>query len=99
MRRERPENGTVYVSCKVQVREWFISEEESGGEIMIDLPFERFYLQQGKGRPTEELMWQQSIATESALPAYALVRILDGNAVIEDLIVGDRSIHDWLNDE
>jgi hypothetical protein len=32
------------------------------------------------------------------LPAYALVRVYDGQAVIEDLIVGDRSIHDWLKD-
>lgn len=99
LRRERPEKGALYVSCRINFRLSFREDEKYGDVINIDLPFDRFYLQQGKGRPTEELMWQQSIATESALPAYAQVRILDGDAVIEDLIVGDRSIHDWIKDE
>lgn len=99
LRRERPGNGMSYVSCKVQVQEWFIPEEKQGERITIYLPFDRFYLQQGKGRPTEDIMWQRSTEVDSVLPAYALVRILDGDAVIEDLIVGDRSIHYWLKDE
>lgn len=99
LRRERPGNEALYVSCRISFRMSFSEDEKYGEVITIDLPFDRFYLQQGKGRPTENLMWQRSIEANSSLPAYALVRILDGDAVIEDLIVGDRSIHDWLKDE
>jgi len=87
------------VSCTVEVREWARSSESENGGVWIDLPFDRFYLQQGKGRPTEVLMWQQDAEPEEALPSFALVRVLDGRAVIEDLIVGDRSIQAWLKDE
>lgn len=67
----------------------------------IDLPFDRFYLEEGDGRRTEELLAPQWDNGERAEPmaAYALVRILNGKAVIEDLIVGDKSIFEWLKEE
>ncbi|HMZ47776.1 MAG TPA: GDYXXLXY domain-containing protein [Flavobacteriales bacterium] len=66
----------------------------------IELPFDRYYLEEGDGPKTEELLapdWTSG--TPSApLPSHAVVRILDGEAVITDLVVGDRSIHEWLKD-
>lgn len=66
----------------------------------IQLPFDRYYLEEGDGPKTEELLrpqWNDGIPTDT-LPAYAVVRVLAGKAVIEDLIVGDRSIHVWLQE-
>lgn len=65
----------------------------------IGLPFDRFYLEEGDGAKTEQMLMPQWDEGEMSqpLPAYALVRVLHGRAVIEDLIVGDRSIHDWLD--
>lgn len=65
----------------------------------LELPFDRFYLEEGDGRRTEELLqpsWNGSTPS-SPLPAYAVVRILHGEAVIEDLVIGGISIHQWLN--
>ncbi|HNA33840.1 MAG TPA: hypothetical protein PL106_12015, partial [Flavobacteriales bacterium] len=66
----------------------------------IELPFDRYYLEEGDGPKTEKLLapdWTSG--TPSApLPSHAVVRILDGEAVITDLVVGDRSIHEWLKD-
>lgn len=67
---------------------------------MVSLPFDRFYLEEGDGAKTEHMLapqWDGETLSQP-LPAYALVRVYDGQAVIEDLIVGDRSIHDWLKD-
>jgi len=67
---------------------------------MVSLPFDRFYLEEGDGAKTEDMLapqWDGETLSQP-LPAYALVRVYDGQAVIEDLIVGDRSIHDWLKD-
>ncbi|MBK8225986.1 MAG: GDYXXLXY domain-containing protein [Flavobacteriales bacterium] len=75
----------------------------SANEQRIDrvfLPFDRFYLEEGDGAKTEELLqpqWNDGEVTQP-LPAYALVRVLNGEAVIEDLIVDERSIHQWLAD-
>ncbi|MBK6341439.1 MAG: hypothetical protein IPF41_02320 [Flavobacteriales bacterium] len=64
------------------------------------LPFDRFYLEEGDGAKTEELLqpqWNDGQVSQP-LPAYVLVRVLNGEAVIEDLIVDERSIHQWLAD-
>lgn len=67
----------------------------------ISLPFDRYYLEEGDGPKTEKLLmpqWSDSLPVQS-LPAYAVVRVLDGDAVVTDLVVGDRSIHEWLKEE
>lgn len=67
----------------------------------INLPFDRFYLEEGDGKKTEDLLapqWSEGFVAQP-LPAYAAVRILNGEAVIEDLIVGDKSIYEWLKEE
>lgn len=75
----------------------------SANEQRIDrvfLPFDRFYLEEGDGAKTEELLqpqWNDGQVSQP-LPAYVLVRVLNGEAVIEDLIVDERSIHEWLAD-
>lgn len=67
----------------------------------IDLPFDRYYLEEGDGPKTENLLmpqWNDSVVPQP-LPAYAVVRVLNGDAVITDLVMGDRSIHEWLKEE
>jgi uncharacterized membrane-anchored protein len=67
----------------------------------VTLPFDRFYLQEGKGATTEKLLsptWEDGVRSDP-LPAHAVVRVLDGKAVIEDLVVDGRPIQDWLIDQ
>ena len=77
---------------------WSPNDTTVGG---ITLPFDRYYLEEGDGKKTEDLLAPQWNEDEmiQPLPAYALVRVLDGEAVVEDLVVGDRSIHEWLKNE
>ncbi len=66
----------------------------------VELPFDRYYLEEGDGAKTESMLmpqWNDGVVSQP-LPAFALVRVYEGEAVIEDLIVGDRSIHAWLNE-
>ncbi len=64
----------------------------------VSLPFDRFYLEEGDGAKTENLVYQTNVQVGPEMPAYAQVRVYNGDAVIEDLIVGDKSIHVWLNE-
>ena len=66
----------------------------------IALPFDRYYMQEGDGAATEKLLqpvWEGDSLIQP-LPAHALVRVLDGKAVVEDLIIDGRSIHEWLSE-
>lgn len=80
------------------VRYWSIGEE--GTVSTLELPFDRYYLEEGDGPKAEELLapdWSNGTPS-TPLPAHAVVRILEGQAIITDLVVGERSIHDWLKD-
>ncbi|MBK8499500.1 MAG: GDYXXLXY domain-containing protein [Flavobacteriales bacterium] len=66
----------------------------------VALPFDRYYLEEGDGAKTESMLmphWEEGIMSQP-LPAYAVVRVYQGEAVIEDLIVGHKSIHEWLKE-
>ncbi|MCB0765009.1 MAG: GDYXXLXY domain-containing protein [Flavobacteriales bacterium] len=89
---EPPTDGSPYLWCALDV--WYSDNDSM--MVHIDLPFDRYYLEQGKGRRTEAIMDRREEGMDPELPAYALVRVLDGQGVIEDLMVGDRSIHQWL---
>lgn len=87
---ERPVDST-YVRVEFMV---FGTE----GVHRVSLPFDRFYLEEGDGAATEQML-QPQVTNDTPLqprPAHAVVRVLDGEAVIEDLVVDGRSIHEWL---
>lgn len=90
--KEPPASGP-YVS----VSHWSSSNDPVS---RVELPFDRYYLEEGDGAKTESMLmpqWNDGIVSQP-LPAYAVVRVYKGQAVIEDLIVGERSIHDWLEE-
>ena len=67
----------------------------------VELPFDRCYLEEGDGAQTESMLmpqWEDGQMSQP-LPAYAVVRVYNGKAVIEDLIVGHQSIHEWLKEQ
>ena len=64
------------------------------GQGRIDLPFDRFYMEESKAYEAEkavrEASWRRS---DSLAPVcYAQVYVKDGEAVINDLFIDDRSI-------
>ncbi len=66
--------------------------------IQVELPFDRYYLKEGEGARTEALLmpqWADSVRS-APLPAHAVVRVHEGRAVVEDLVVGGRPLRAWL---
>lgn len=93
LRMEPPPDGSDHL--RVTFGSW-------GGDTVhrVQLPFDRFYLEEGDGAATEQLLqpvWEEDTLVQP-LPAHAVVRVYKGEAVIEDLIVDGRSIHAWLNE-
>jgi uncharacterized membrane-anchored protein len=89
--RQPPTDGTPHVRARIVRWDW-----EEAGNFRIDLPFDRYYLEQGTGRRTEELVYGSTWEEREAQTAHARVRILNGRAVVEDLLVNGRSVREII---
>lgn len=65
--------------------------DEAGGEVYVRLPFDRFYMDEHKA-PSADVAMARLRRQEATDPSYAVVRVRDGRAVLEDVIVGGQPI-------
>ncbi|MBK6540599.1 MAG: GDYXXLXY domain-containing protein [Flavobacteriales bacterium] len=88
---EPPTDGWPYVTCTVDISPFMDS-----ATVRVDLPFDRYYLQEGDGAIVEDLMRGQF---DGPTPeAYAVVRLLNGDGVIEDLLIDGRSVSEFIRE-
>lgn len=67
-----------------------------GGKLNIEFPFDRFYMAEKKA-PEAEIAYDEYSERKNAKPAYALVAVKEGNAVIKDVIVDDVPIGVYID--
>ncbi len=72
----------------------YVSRENDTTRIGINYPFGRFYLQEYKA-PKAETIYRESIL-DSTQRTYALVSLLNGDAVTKDIFINDTSIHEII---
>lgn len=65
---------------------------------MIDLnfSFDRFYVEESKASDAEQVYWNAQ--RDSAQVAYAVVKIRNGQGIIEDVMINDRPILDIVRE-
>lgn len=63
--------------------------------LRIDIPFDRFYMDEAKAPRAEDLAQTATRSTN----CWATVRILDGKAVIEDVFAEGRSLRDLAQEK
>jgi|SRR5688572_20952663 uncharacterized membrane-anchored protein len=73
-----------------------VSHYQGDFKVWYKLPFDRFYLEESKAPQAEERY--REAQRDSAQVAYALVSIGPGQAVLQDVIINDRSVTDIIND-
>jgi len=66
-------------------------------EIHLDLPIDRYYMEESKAPEAERVYRQNSRRGEQN--AFVAVRILDGFPVIEELYIADTPIREYLEQE
>jgi uncharacterized membrane-anchored protein len=81
----RPEHDRDYLKTTV---EYFYSNNT--GIVRIHYPFNRFYMEESKAY-SAELLYRDSQADDNQT-AYALVSIMDGEAVLKDVMINGVSI-------
>ncbi len=72
----------------------FMREDNLNDQVNINFPFNRFYMEESKAKPAEDLVREST--RDSLLSTYAIVMIKDGNAVIKDVMVDGIPIKDLV---
>jgi uncharacterized membrane-anchored protein len=83
---EAPENETDYVVAEVQ--------SHYAGRIHLQFPFDRYYMNENKAQDAELAYAEYS--KKDAKPAYAVVAVRNGNAVVKDVIIDGVPIKDYV---
>jgi uncharacterized membrane-anchored protein len=73
---------------------WYMSQEKDSTSIFIEYPFNKFYMEEYKA-PEAERVFSERLP-DATQKAYALVSILKGDAVINDVFINDTSIQQVL---
>ena len=68
----------------------YISNENDSTTIFINYPFDQFYMDEYKAPRAEAIYRERS--TDTLQKAYALVNLLNGDAVIKDVFINNTSI-------
>jgi uncharacterized membrane-anchored protein len=69
----------------------------NGTNAVLQLPFDRYYLPEGKAPQAESAYREHSRGTNRT--SYVTVRVLDGFAVLEELYIDDVPIKEFLKKE
>lgn len=72
----------------------YADREKDITTIGVNYPFNKFYLEEYKA-PKAESIYQESVI-DSTQRTYALVSILNGDAVTKDIFINDTSIHEII---
>ncbi len=82
---EKPEDGH-YLKTRYRGRSW----NQNNKAFRIDLPFDRYYMDEAKA-PRAEILVRESTRSTNC---WANVRILEGKALIEDVFAEGQSLRD-----
>ena len=85
LRPERPDTGP-YLATRIR----YVYNTNA----FLDLPFDRFYMEEDAAPAAEKAYWEHSRRTNTA--AYIQVRIQNGFGVTENLFINDTPIRDFL---
>lgn len=84
-----PPIGTIdYVTAEVNYVYPVNGEKEL--EMMINYPFDKFYMEESKASEAERLYWLSSRDTSQT--TYTLVSVKEGDATVKDVLIGGKSI-------
>lgn len=68
-------------------------------EVRFSLPFDRYYMEEFKAKPAEDIYSKYNRRNDSINKTYALVAIKNGDAVLKDVFINDKSIHYYIEQE
>ena len=82
-----------YVEAKVQ------SYNINTKKVIFQLEFNRYYMEEFKAKPAEDIYRKYNLKQDSTDNTYAMVAVKEGEAVLKDIYINDKSIHYYIEKE
>lgn len=89
----RPINYANYIRTKISYSQYLKSKDQT--RILIDYPFDRFYMQESKAPHAERLYNDQM---RDSVVVYGLLMVQDGDYILKDVIYDGQPINDYVRD-
>ena len=86
---KEPASGSEYVKAIISYVDY-----DNRKKVHIAYPFDKYYMEEYSA-PRAEIVYRKS-NREIKNRTYALVKILKGDAVMEDVLINDTSIHKYI---
>jgi uncharacterized membrane-anchored protein len=87
--RSRPD-GPAFIKTRVR----YPNTWSTNSSVSLDLPFDRYYMNEKCAPEAEKAYWDNSRRTNQN--AYVTVRVRNGSAVLEGLYIGDKTIEEFI---
>lgn len=87
--KKQPSDGVDFVNAKSSYR-W----GRKRNHLKLDYPFDKFYMEETKAPLTEAKF--REMRRDSNTVAWAVVKVLDGGAVVEDVLINGESVRSIL---
>lgn len=89
-----PSHTTDYI--KVNLNQWIIGNQNKIDSLTynVQFPFNEYYMEENKA-PIAESLYRE-LATGSTFKAFAVVKVYNGDAVVTDVLLNGKSIHEWI---
>jgi uncharacterized membrane-anchored protein len=84
----QPPASGDYFKVHANYRGW----ENTAADVFFSMPFDRYYMEEGKAPKAEAAYRNLNRRGQTNFDTYAVVRIQNGYAALEDLIVGGKPI-------
>ena len=68
----------------------------NSGSVYFTMPFDRYYMEETKAPAAERAYWQSNRRGQTNQNAYAVVRIRNGESVLENLYVAGQPIAEFV---
>ncbi len=85
----KPNSSTDFIKAKVN---YFVND--STRQVFIEWPFNRFYMDEAKAYDAEKV-YVKSAADSNSI-TYALVKVKNGEAVLENVFINDKPIASYI---
>ena len=91
--REAPDQRANFLKTSITYNLSYLDENK----VEINLPFDRFYMEEYKATAAEKAYFEAQ--RDSTKTTFAVVRILDGEAVLEDVMIEGVSIKEVVDQQ
>lgn len=70
---------------------------ENPPKLYVNFPFDRFYMDEFKAKPAEDIVREST--RDTSIISYALVKVKDGQAVLENVFIDDVPLKEFVEQQ